>query len=48
MCLRYGSWDPSDVIDGFLPADGGLDRACRGFNASDMDPEYYSHLANLL
>ena len=36
VCMRYGSWDPSEVLDGFLPADGGLDRACRGQNRSDM------------
>ncbi|CAE7570592.1 unnamed protein product [Symbiodinium microadriaticum] len=41
VCMRYGSWDPSDVLDGFLPADGAFDRACRGMNRTDMNPEYY-------
>eukprot|EP00931_Biecheleriopsis_adriatica_P096425 TRINITY_DN7007_c0_g1_i2.p1 TRINITY_DN7007_c0_g1~~TRINITY_DN7007_c0_g1_i2.p1 ORF type:complete len:2100 (-),score=266.06 TRINITY_DN7007_c0_g1_i2:89-6388(-) len=42
VCLRYGSWDPSEVIDGFLPADGGSDRACRGEDETDMNSSHYT------
>ncbi|CAK9087146.1 Hypothetical protein SCF082_LOCUS41197 [Durusdinium trenchii] len=45
VCMRYGSWDPSDVLDGFLPADGGLDRACRGADRFDMNSSHYSWYA---
>jgi len=45
VCMRYGSWDPSDVLDGFLPADGGLDRACRGKDRLDMNSSHYSWYA---
>eukprot|EP00438_Fugacium_kawagutii_P011863 Skav208118 [mRNA] locus=scaffold1223:13925:20558:- [translate_table: standard] len=43
--MRYGSWDTSDVIDGFLPADGALDRACRGTDRFDMNSSHYSWYA---
>ena len=45
VCMRYGSWDPSEVLDGFLPADGGLDRACRGTDRFDMNSSHYSWYA---
>lgn len=45
ICMRYGSWDPSEVLDGFLPADGGLDRACRGVDRNDFNSSHYSWYA---
>ncbi|CAE8711556.1 unnamed protein product [Polarella glacialis] len=41
LCLRYKSWDPSDIIDSFLPADGGAGRACRGADKTDRNPSHY-------
>ena len=43
--MRSGSWDPSEVIDGFLPADGGLNRACRGTDRFDMNSSHYAYFA---
>ncbi|CAE8629126.1 unnamed protein product [Polarella glacialis] len=43
LCLRYKSWDPSDIIDSFLPADGGAGRACRGADKTDKNQGYYAY-----
>ena len=41
-CLRYGSMFSN--ASAFKPVNGGMDRACRGMNASDNSDSYYDLL----
>ena len=42
LCLRFGSFDPYELLDAFVAVHGGQDRACRGSNSSDIDASYYT------
>ena len=42
LCLRFGSFDPHEFLDAFVAVHGGLNRACRGSNASDIDASYFT------
>ena len=42
LCLRYGSFDPHELLDAFVDVHGGLNRSCRGSNASDVDASYFT------
>ena len=41
LCLRFGPFDPLELLDAFWPFDG-ADRACRGSSRTDLLPSYYT------
>eukprot|EP00438_Fugacium_kawagutii_P011865 Skav208120 [mRNA] locus=scaffold1223:27752:32990:- [translate_table: standard] len=42
LCLRFGSFDPHELLDSFVAVHGGQNRACRGGNSSDADASYFT------
>ena len=41
LCLRFGHFDPHELLDAFVPVDGGEGRACRGSDSNDLDASYF-------